>query len=232
MIVNILTSDLSPRDKFILIVAFAAAAMVAIMGHECAHGFAALKCGDDTAKREGRLTFNPVAHFSLAGMLAFFLVGFGWAKPVPVDPDRFTDRKKGVFLTSVAGVAANLCMALVSLALLSLLALVPEASLAKSRFAEVIYLLAFQFVYYGILLNMSLMLFNLMPVYPLDGFRVIEALAKPENRYVEFMYRYGAPVLIIVLLGISFIPGRYNVFTLFLGGVDKLIDLILRSVAA
>lgn len=232
MIVSILTSDLSPRDKFIIIVAFAAAAMLAIMGHECAHGFAALKCGDDTAKREGRLTLNPVAHFSAAGMVAFFLVGFGWAKPVPVDPDRFDNRKRGIFFTSVAGVAANLCMALVSLALLSLLALVPEAALAKSRFAEVLFLLAFYFLYYGIILNMSLLLFNIMPVYPLDGFRVVEVLSKPGNRYVEFMYRYGTPALILVLLGISFIPDRFNVFVLFMNGVQRLIGLVLAGVAA
>lgn len=89
MIFSILTSSNSARDKFILIVAYALAAMFAIVIHEYAHARVAVKCGDLTPKLAGRLTLNPMAHFDVFGLVLFFLIGFGWAKPVPINPDNF-----------------------------------------------------------------------------------------------------------------------------------------------
>lgn len=230
MIFNIITSSLSARDKFILIVSFLCAVMFAIIGHEYAHAYAAVKNGDMTPKLAGRLTLNPAAHFDVFGMLMFLLIGFGWAKPVPINPDNFEKKKKGMLTTSLAGITANLVMALICLGLISLLALIPASAVYKTVFGEVCYTLFFYFFYYSIMLNCSLMLFNLLPVYPLDGFRLVETLAKPGNKYVEFMHRYGNWALIVVLLIANFIPARYNMFSLFLGKVQELIMLIVNSI--
>ena len=96
---------------FVNLVAQFLAVVVVISLHEFAHAYVAYKCGDPTAKWAGRMTLNPVKHFDLLGMLAFALLGFGWAKPVPVNPANFKNYKRGSFLTSAAGVAVNYVMA-------------------------------------------------------------------------------------------------------------------------
>lgn len=229
MIFSILRSSGSARDKFILIVAYAFAAIFAIVIHEYAHARVAVKCGDLTPRMAGRLTLNPMAHFDVFGLVLFFLIGFGWAKPVPINPDNFEHRKRGTILTAFAGVVANLLTAVLFLGLLCLLNLIPEDAVYASTFGEVLYYLFAYFFIYGIILNCSLMLFNLLPVIPLDGFRVVEAFAGPTNKYVKFMYRYGNWPLIVVLIAISFIPDRYNMFSLFLNKVYDLIFIILGS---
>lgn len=230
MIFNILISSNSPRDKFILIVSFLFAVVGAIVIHEFAHAFVAVKNGDMTPKLAGRMTLNPRAHFDLFGMLMFLLIGFGWAKPVPINPDNFEHKKKGMLTTALAGITANLIMALIWLGLFSLLALIPLSAVYKTTFGEVTYNLFFYFFYYSIMLSCSLMLFNLLPVYPLDGFRVVETLSKPGNKYVNFMYKYGNWSLIVLLIIANFIPERFNMFSLFLGEVQKLIWLIFSSI--
>lgn len=229
MIFGIFSMPISARDKFILIVAFAFAAMFAIVVHEYSHAKVAVKCGDLTPKLAGRLTLNPAAHFDLFGLLMFFLLGFGWAKPVPINPDNFENKKKGTVLTSLAGVTANLLTALLFLGFLCLLNLIPKDAIYASVFGEIMFTLFFYFFLYGIMVNCSLMLFNLIPVNPLDGFRVVESLAGSTNKYVQLNYRFGNWPLFVILLLVSLIPDRYNMFTLFLGEVQKLILLILGS---
>ena len=227
MIFRILASPNSARDKFILIVAYALAAMFAIVIHEYSHARVAVKCGDLTPKLAGRLTLNPMAHFDVFGLVLFFLIGFGWAKPVPINPDNFGHKKRDTIFTSLAGIFANLLTAAVFLGVFCLINLIPEDAVYASVFGEVLFNILFYFFYFGIVLNCSLMLFNILPVFPLDGFRVVEALAGPTNKYVKFMYRYGSWPLIVVLIAISFIPAKYNMFNLFIGAVEKLIELAL-----
>ena len=95
----------------VLLVAQFFAVVVVISFHEFAHAYVAYKCGDPTAKFSGRMTLNPVKHFDVLGMLAFALVGFGWAKPVPVNPNNFKNYRRGVFWTSAAGIITNYIMA-------------------------------------------------------------------------------------------------------------------------
>lgn len=229
MIFSILTSSNSARDKFILIIAYACSAIFAIVIHEYSHARVAVKCGDLTPKLAGRLTLNPTAHFDAFGLILFFLIGFGWAKPVPINSDNFEHKKRGMILTSLAGVFANLLTACVLLGLLCLINLIPNDAVYASTFGEVMYSLFAYFFIYGIILNCSLMLFNLLPVYPLDGFRVVESLAGPTNKYVKFMYKYGSWPLIVVLIAISFIPAKYNMFSLFLNEIYSLIFKILGA---
>ena len=143
--------------------------LVVLPVHEFAHAFAAVKAGDDTPKYAGRYTVNPFAHFDITGLLMMAVVGFGWAKPVPVNPNNFRNYKSGMFWVSVAGVLSNLAMAFVSYPLLLLSYKLPDILL----FDEFIqYFLSFMVKF-----NVSLFLFNLLPVFPLDGFRVVEAIA-------------------------------------------------------
>ena len=183
--------------------------LVVLPVHEFAHAFAAVKAGDDTPKYAGRYTVNPFAHFDITGLLMMAVVGFGWAKPVPVNPNNFRNYKSGMFWVSVAGVLSNLAMAFVSYPLLLLSYKLPDILL----FDEFIqYFLSFMVKF-----NVSLFLFNLLPVFPLDGFRVVEAIAKPYNRYVQFMQRYGSTIIIALILinvAAEYVP--------FLGYIDIL----------
>ena len=144
MIFSILTSsNYSARDKFILIVAYALAAMFAIVIHEYSHARVAVKCGDLTPKLAGRLTLNPMAHFDVFGLVLFFLIGFGWAKPVPINPDNFGHKKRDTIFTSLAGIFANLLTAAVFLGVLCLINLIPMDVVYASVFGEVLFNILF-----------------------------------------------------------------------------------------
>ena len=121
MILSLITSGLSISEILISVVAVAVSATLAIVGHEVSHGYVALWCGDDTAKQAGRLSFNPLVHFDWIGLILLAFVGFGWAKPVPINPANFKNKKAGIILVSLAGITANLIMAGIGLLLIFLL---------------------------------------------------------------------------------------------------------------
>ena len=165
------------------------------------------------------------------------VIGFGWAKPVPVDSRNFRDYKKGMITVSLAGVICNFLQAFLATAFLAILASILgaagfEQSNAGYYFAMfVVYLLSSSAT-----VNMTLMAFNLIPIFPLDGFRVVETLAKPYNKYVEFNYRYGQFLLLgLVVVGNllgSFSP-YLNILGLYINSVQdamfKLFSLILGA---
>lgn len=231
MIFNVLTSTLSSQDKFIIIIAFISVAMLSIMLHEYAHAYVAVKCGDLTPKLAGRLTLNPRVHFNLFGLLMFFFVGFGWANPVPINSDNFEHKKRGIFLTAIAGVTMNLLSALVYFGLYCLVATFYVKGVTGTIFVEVIVKLLYNFFAYGVLLNVMLALFNLLPVYPLDGFRIIQAFVPPTNGYVKYMRQYGSWILIFVLLAVSFIPDKYNMFSLLINAVEDFMTGVFLEIA-
>jgi len=160
--------------------------------HEFAHGLAAYKCGDNTPKMQGRLTLNPLSHMDPIGFLCCVVFRFGWARPVQVNPNNFRNYKKGTAWTSVAGVLMNLFLAFVGYGILRLVMLIP---------LENLFILFLEYLfYYLFIINVSLAVFNFLPIYPLDGFKFIEAFTKYNNGYINFMYRYGSLILIGVLL--------------------------------
>ena len=166
-----------------------AAVFLCLTVHETCHGLAAYALGDPTAKRQHRLSFNPLHHIDWMGLACMIFVGFGWAKPVPVDPRYFKKPKQGMALTALAGPVSNLL-----LAILLLLG------------GKVIYLYApytaftdglFQFLLSAAMLSVGLGLFNLIPIPPLDGSKLLAALL-PDKQYLLLM-RYERVGMLLLL---------------------------------
>lgn len=167
--------------------------------HEFAHAFAAHKNGDDTAKLYGRYTLNPLKHFDPIGLVCFLIVGFGWAKPVPVDPYNFRNYKKGCFWVSVAGILTNYALAFLFYPLL----LIAYEYLYPILYNSGLNILGTFLVYlflYGFVLDLSFFAFNLIPVYPLDGFRLVDTFKKNRSKGFETFKKYGYYVLLALML--------------------------------
>ena len=164
------------------------ALVLAISVHECAHALSAYALGDDTAQKEGRLTLNPLAHLDPLGTLMLFLVHFGWGKPVPVNPRNFTRPVFYNVLVAMSGPLSNLLLALISLTLLK----------HQLTFGNA-YVTTFLHVFYD--LNVFLMLFNLLPIPPLDGGHLLEAVLAPRApQLTTQILQYGPVVLLTLLL--------------------------------
>ncbi len=185
--------------------------LVSVVLHEVAHGWVALRQGDDTAQRAGRLTLNPIPHLDVMGSLVVptilaLMPGsllFGWAKPVPVDPRNFRNYRRGDILVSLAGIAVNLLLVVAFTGLMVAAAWLGNAG--HAGVADALYRAGAL----GVLLNLILALFNLIPIPPLDGSHVVAHALPPalRGRYRE-MGRYGLGVL---LLALFLLPGALDV---------------------
>ena len=162
---NILFNQyISAQDKFIIIVSFLFAMVLAFAMHEYAHGLVAYWNGDNTAKNSGRLTINPLKHIDILGTLLLIFVGFGWAKPVPVNPNNFKKIRKGIFTVSIAGVSMNLILAIVNFILLLIMGAIAQAVGEIAGVGYIVFNLFYYFFVYGITINLTLMAFNLLPI--------------------------------------------------------------------
>lgn len=201
------------------------AVLIAIAVHECAHAYAAYRLGDDTAKHAGRLTLNPLAHLDPMGALLFLVVGFGWAKPVPVNPARLGRPKRDNALVALAGPASNLLLAGIAFAGLLLLGISWGGSfdLLSLRGASVLQTFLLQLCGSLLFVNLALMAFNLFPVAPLDGSKILEGFVpyRHELEYERFM-QYGPYILLGLLLFESFLP-----FPILSGWVFGISDAVL-----
>lgn len=161
--------------------------LYSIILHELAHGWVAFKMGDPTAKMLGRLSLNPMRHLDPIGTLALFLVGFGWAKPVPVNFANLHDQRKGLIFVSAAGIAANLI-----LAFLSFLALRFFSPVLSERFYIMLTFMG--------RINIMLASFNLIPIPPLDGSKILMGFSTRRFQYtLERLEPYGMFILIALL---------------------------------
>lgn len=168
------------------------AVLWAISFHEFCHGYAAKLVGDPTAERSGRLSLNPLDHFDLVGTLMLLLVGFGWAKPVPINTRYFRHPRRDLVIVSLAGIVGNILTAVVCVLFLRFLG-EPWYSLAGRAGITVLIQM--------IVINVGLAAFNLIPIPPLDGSRVLEAfLPFRFLRYYYWLERYGMIILLILLL--------------------------------
>ncbi|MGN1123466.1 MAG: site-2 protease family protein [Eubacterium sp.] len=177
--------------------------------HELAHGFVAYKCGDNTAKYKGRLTFNPFAHLNPIGTIMIFLFGIGYANPVPVNPARLKHPRRDMALISLAGPASNLIMAFISGFIFTAL------NSFVSEYGTVLWAVAY-FFYYAAMVNVTLAVFNLIPIPPLDGSKILASVL-PDKIYFKYM-QYERYVMIALML------------LLFTGFLDRPISFLANAV--
>ena len=214
-------------EKLIEMVLSATACLVCIVLHELCHGLAALWMGDETARRSGRLTLNPLKHIDLVGLIMLFTVRFGWAKPVPVNMRRFRHPKSGMALTALAGPFGNFLIAL-------LLTPCYAAAVVWYQVTELqaVYYLAI-FLMMTITVSIGLMVFNLIPIPPLDGSKILFSVL-PSKWYKKLMKyeRYGSIVLVLLLyFGIldtplSFLRNEIQQFIFTVAG-DPVVRLLI-----
>ncbi len=186
--------------------------LLALSLHETAHGYAASKLGDPTARSLGRLTLNPIKHIDPLGFICMALFGFGWAKPVPVNTRYFKKPKRDMALTAAAGPLSNILLALVFATLLRLeVELGPN--FVNSSFTYNIFMWLNTFLYLGVSLNITLAVFNLIPIPPFDGSRIFLTLL-PSDLYFKVMkyerYLYFA---LLALLFFGLLDGPIDFVT-------------------
>jgi Zn-dependent protease len=185
--------NLSPQSLISAVITL----VVALTFHEFAHGWMARQFGDDTAERAGRLTLNPLAHLDPIGSLMLIFVGFGWAKPVPINP--YAIRRSGkaaLLLVSIAGPLANFLLAVLAAVPLRFNWIPIQAASAN------ILPTPFMFLYYFLFTNLGLMVFNLIPIPPLDGHEILSFVLPPDlaERWERIGSQYGMLILIFVLM--------------------------------
>lgn len=186
-----LFSTLPFETALVIFIAFVVTIVIAIAVHEFSHAFSAYRLGDPTAKLAGRLTLNPAAHLDPIGTMALFFVGLGWGKPTPFDPFNLKNPKRDSAIIAVSGAVSNFLMAgVASLLYLLINRLIRfDLPLALSAFIQIF-----------VEINLLLGIFNLLPIHPLDGFKVLGGLL-PKDWYHDWiqMERYGIFILIILI---------------------------------
>lgn len=195
----------------------ATAGLICIMFHEVSHGYAAFLMGDNTAKNAGRLTFNPLRHIDIMGLICMALAHFGWAKPVPINPGNFRNPRRGMVITALAGPLSNFLLAGIFLTLYAAFWWLEQV------YAWSGYLLYIpMFFWYGGVLSITLGIFNLFPIPPLDGSKVVLSFL-PEKWYWKILRfeRYGF-ILLAVLLFTGLLDGPLSFLR------EGLLNVLLR----
>ncbi|MDD3921330.1 MAG: site-2 protease family protein [Eubacteriales bacterium] len=188
-IINSLLSD--PGGYLLNLLYSLPAILIALSFHEWAHAFAAYKLGDPTARNLGRMTVNPLHHIDTLGFLMLILVRFGWAKPVPVNMRNFKKPRRDDIIVSLAGITTNFLLAIVSMLVIYVFGVLGGSNAAIANI-----------LYYFLTINLGLMLFNLIPLPPLDGSHVVESLLirKVGPKPFYWLSRYGGIILIVLLI--------------------------------
>ncbi len=217
MLISLLRMGFSFGTFMAILVAYLLVLLISFSAHEFSHAFTAYRHGDPTAKILGRMTLNPFAHYDLYGFVCLIIFGFGWAKPVPINVENLRKGKRSIFAVSIAGVLANLMLALIfSFAFSLVLTLSPNIFISGGFWTT---LLSY-FLNYGISINLSLAIFNLLPFYPLDGNRILELILRPNSKIIDFLKKYSTLILICIFaLGILNILISYAVTFLGMGMV-------------
>ncbi|OEU50864.1 MAG: peptidase [Desulfobulbaceae bacterium S3730MH12] len=172
--------------------------LLALTVHEFAHGYVAYRLGDPTAKNEGRLTLNPLKHLDPIGTIAFFFIKFGWAKPVPVNPNYFKNPRKDMLWVALAGPATNLGLAIIS-AIVTKLIWALASLLPYSAAAEAILVPLNAMLIASVWINLVLCIFNFLPIPPLDGSRILSGILPDDlARSYQQVERYGFIIILVL----------------------------------
>lgn len=169
--------------------------IIGLTFHEFAHGMVSHLCGDPTPKNQGRLTLNPAAHIDLIGFLCLFFAGFGWGQPVEVDPRYYKHRRMDEILVGFAGVVMNFLIAIVLAFVLHLI-----IHSGSSAFSGTVGEVVVSMIQYGIFINLVLMIFNLIPVPPLDGFGILTQIFRLDRfSWYPMVYQNGIYILLALI---------------------------------
>ncbi len=168
--------------------------IVSMALHEFAHAYVAYKNGDLTAKIAGRMTLNPFSHLSVSGLLMFIFLGVGWAKPVPINPLNFKKYKKGMRQVAISGVCVNFLLGLISAIIYGILL----ATVGLNSGAAMT--LLYNVLLYFMVVNSFLVMFNILPVPPMDGYNFISTFLKNDSKFAKFVQKYSFRIIIGVLL--------------------------------
>ena len=232
MIFEIFTasSPAAMREAIIALLMWLPIILFSLSLHETAHAWVANKMGDPTARNLGRVTLNPLKHIDPVGFLTMLVIGFGWAKPVPINARRFNNPRKGMAISSLAGPVSNFLLAVVFAlfagATVFAWNVLPKTAENFER-SYIITTYVLQFFYYGVFLNVSLAVFNFIPIPPLDGSRVLNLLL-PAKYYFSIMKyeRYIAIGFMVLVIAVSRLWG----ISLIGWIVEPIVDGLLRLV--
>jgi len=196
------------------------AILIAISVHECAHAFVADRLGDPTAKYAGRMTLNPLAHLDLFGTILLLLVGFGWGKPVPINPYNFKNVKRDEALVSLAGPGANFITAVIfSLALRVFLNPLGPQNMLIQLFAVIIFL------------NLVLMIFNLIPIPPLDGSKILFAFLPSRYEHIRISLERIGPMLLFFLIIMDSLLGTGVFSKILFWGINLFTSILMPGIS-
>lgn len=194
MLFSILKMGLSVDEALLVLLVLVFIYLISLTLHEYAHAFVAYKEGDLTPKLAGRLSLKPNRHLDFWGFLCFVVAGIGWAKPVPTNPTNFKKYRGGIARVSIAGVSANaILMVVASFFYVMLLQVVGEINYFMS-----ILILFFRWM---MEINAFLVVFNMIPIFPLDGFNFVSSFLPSNNKYIEFNVRYFYRIFLCIILG-------------------------------
>ena len=198
--------------------------LISLTIHELSHGYIAYRLGDITAKSEGRLTLNPFKHLDPVGTIMMIVARIGWAKPVPVNPGYFRNPKKGMMLVSVAGPLSNMVMAFIGVFLFEI-----TYALSGGNPESIVTYWLLRFLSLFFTVNIGLAIFNLLPVPPLDGSKILSGIL-PAKAYFQFMQyeRYIGMIFLVIVL--AFGEGFSKILGFFANPLAKSMIYVAESI--